>query len=549
MSKLPATGAILAIAVLVAAAPAAQGRRVLVAVERDAHSPAGGAFVGKLPDREPMYAIKVPRGRDPRAFSQQLRMRRGVIAAQPIHRLRLAQQSPVGCVPRPDQPINRIATDTNSLLVDQAATKPIAILDTGVDPGVAEIQGRVLPALEATGSGSSKNLADPDGHGTEVAAVAAASPGLVRGVSPVSQILPVRIFNVTGETSSDIVVKGIGQAVQAGAGVINISAAGALSDATANDKQVLTVAIAQAFNAGVLTVAPMGNEGKSQPDVPGAYPHVLTVGSGTVGGGRDLFSNTGPWIDLLAPGSGLTLPTASGVCESGYAQVNGTSFASPAVAGAVALLQAAKPGIAPQQLFDVVQHAAIDVGATGWDSDSGFGFLDVLDSVSGVLPPKLGNEIDDDIMFAKLKPVIPLKLGKSKLIQDSESAAKDNTDVFRITLKKGEGISANIANKDSNALFSVSLLNRTAGPLDMTNDVTKHVLKDSGGLSPTPFFTARVKKTGTYYVAVETPDPLQDDIDDTTPTDQPYTLKLKRQKPLKKHKKKSSAKKPTTKKH
>jgi hypothetical protein len=186
------------------------------------------------------------------------------------------------------------------------------------------------------------------------------------------------------------------------------------------------------------------------------------------------------------------------------------------------------------------------LGVTGWDQDTGFGLLDVNAAISAATPKLLGNEVDDDVMFAKLKPVVPLKLGKSKLIADTESAAKDNTDVFRIKLKKGEAISANIINKDSNALFSVSLLDRTAGPLDMTNDVTKHILKDSGGLSPTPFFTKRVKSGGTYYIAVETPDTLQDEVDDTTPTSQAYTLKLKRQKPLKKHKttkKKSSSKK------
>jgi hypothetical protein len=252
----------------------------------------------------------------------------------------------------------------------------------------------------------------------------------------------------------------------------------------------------------------------------------------------------------VSPASDITVATPTSVCSSGYAQVKGTSYASPAVAGAAAMVQAVKPGLKAQQIFDIVRQSGSDLGLTGWDQDTGFGLLDVNAAISAATPKLIGNEVDDDIMFAKLKPIIPLMLGKAKLIQDSESAAKDNTDVFRIKLKKGEAISANITNKDSNALFSVSLLDRTAGPLDMTNDVTKHVLKDSGGLSPTPFFTARVKKTGTYYVAVETPDPLQDDIDDTTPTDQPYTLKLKRQKPLKKHKKKSSArKKPTTKKH
>jgi hypothetical protein len=87
----------------------------------------------------------------------------------------------------------------------------------------------------------------------------------------------------------------------------------------------------------------------------------------------------------------------------------------------------------------------------------------------------------------------------------------------------------------------VSLYDRTSGPLDLTNDVTKHMLKDSGGLSPSPFINKRVKKAGTYYIAVETPDTLQDDVDSTTPTDQAYTLKLKRSAAIK-HKKKRKTK-------
>jgi hypothetical protein len=550
MSKLPAAGAILAIAVLAAAAPAAQGRRVLVAVERDAHSPAGGALSGALPDGSPMYLLNVPRGLTAATYASQWSRRPWVIAAQVDHRLALhkAQQTPAGCVPAPSQPDRTIPNQTNAALatIGGAPTKPIAILDTGVDPNAPELAGRVLPDHNVV---SGFEVADQDGHGTEVASVAAGAAGKMQGISPTSPVFSVRIFNSTGNSSSDIVVKGITAAVQNGAGVINISAAGNVADASDQDNQVLTVAIAQAFNAGVLVVAPSGNEGRTQADAPGAYPHVLTAGSGNAGAGRDLFSNSGPWVDLVSPASDITVATPTSVCSSGYARVKGTSYASPAVAGAAAMVQAAKPGLKAQQIFDIVRQAGSDLGVTGWDQDTGFGLLDVSAAVSAATPKLLGNEVDDDIMFAKLKPVIPLKLGKSKLIQDSESAAKDNTDVFRIKLKKGEAISANITNKDSNALFSVSLLDRTAGPLDMTNDVTKHVLKDSGGLSPTPFFTARVKKTGTYYVAVETPDPLQDDIDDTTPTDQPYTLKLKRQKPLKKHKKSSAKKKPTTKKH
>jgi hypothetical protein len=545
MSKLPAAGAILAIAVLAAAAPAAQGRRVLVAVERDAHSPAGGAFSGRLPDGSPTYLLQVPRGVAPVAYARRISQRPHVIAAQVDRRLVLwpAQQSATGCVPAPAQPDRTVATATNAVLADTggAQTKPIAILDTGVDPNVPELAGRVLPDHDVVGG---FNVPDQDGHGTEVASVAAGAPGLVRGVSPTSQVFSVRIFNSTGNSSSDTVVKAISAAVQAGAGVINISAAGSVTDASDQDNAVLTVAIAQAFDAGALVVAPSGNEGKTQPDAPGAYPHVLTVGSGTFSGGRDLFTNTGPWLDLLSPASGITVATPTSVCSSGYADVRGTSFASPAVAGAAAMVQAVKPGLKAQQVFDIVRQAAGDLGLTGWDQDTGFGLLDVSAAVGSATPKLLGNEVDDDIMFARAKPLVPLTLGKAKLIQDSESAAKDNTDVFRIKLKKGEAISASLTTKTANAYFAISLLDSAAGPLDMTNDVTRHIVKDSGGLSPSPFLTKRVKKGGTYYVAVETPDTLQDTVDETTPTDQPYTLKLKRHKAFKKkHKKKPTKKK------
>ena len=66
MTKLPAASAILVIAVLAAAAPAAQGRRVLVAVERDAHSPAAAPSQGTLPDGSPTYLVRAPRGTSPR---------------------------------------------------------------------------------------------------------------------------------------------------------------------------------------------------------------------------------------------------------------------------------------------------------------------------------------------------------------------------------------------------------------------------------------------------------------------------------------------------
>jgi hypothetical protein len=538
MPKLPAAGAIAAIAILAAAAPAAQGRRVLVAVERDAHSPAGGVLSGTLPDGSPTYLVKTPRGTTARAYAHKLEDRPGVIAAQVDRKfwLRPAQQSPTGCTDAPTDPIVGVPAQTGAMQVDPGGpTKPLAILDTGIDPNTPELAGRVLPDHNVVGG---LQVPDQDGHGTEVASIAAGALGKVRGESPSSPVFSVRIFNSSGASSANTVVQAITAAIQNGAGVINISAAGAVADGSDADNQVLITAVAQAFNAGVLIVAPSGNEGKVQADAPGAYPHVLTAGSGNAGSGRDLFSNSGPWVDLVSPANGIVAPTSTNVCASGYALVEGTSFAAPALAGAVAMVQTLRPDLKPQQLFDVMRHAADDVGVPGWDQDTGFGVLDVATAVTTPAPKILGNEVDDDIMFAKNKPVVALKLGRAKRIADSESAAKDNTDVFRVTLKKGELIHADLTTKVIDALFSVTIYDRTAGNLDLTNDVTKHILKDSGGLSSNPFVNKRVAHAGTYYVAVETPDTLQDDVDSTTPTDQAYTLTLKRSKALKKKKKK-----------
>src|SRR5690242_2148627 len=120
MCKLPAAVAVILTTILAAAAPAAQGRRVLVAVERDAHSPAGGVQAGALPDGSPLYLVKVPAGKDADAFAHSLLAERHVIAAQVNHRLQLhrAQQSPTGCVDKPDPPDRSIATATNSELAD-----------------------------------------------------------------------------------------------------------------------------------------------------------------------------------------------------------------------------------------------------------------------------------------------------------------------------------------------------------------------------------------------------------------------------------------------
>src|SRR3954452_9236786 len=125
MTKLPAAGATFVVALLAAAAPAAQGRRVLVAVERDAHSPAGGVLSGALPDGSLTYLVRVPRRLGSASFARRLSRTPGVIAAQVNRRMHTAQQGPAGCGDPPDEPIRSIATSTNAALASvDGVTKP-----------------------------------------------------------------------------------------------------------------------------------------------------------------------------------------------------------------------------------------------------------------------------------------------------------------------------------------------------------------------------------------------------------------------------------------
>ena len=152
------------------------------------------------------------------------------------------------------------------------------------------------------------------------------------------------------------------------------------------------------------------------------------------------------------------------ICPSGYAQVKGTSFASPAVAGAAAMVQAAKPGMKPQQLFDTrpprgqrprARRAGIRTPASASSTSR--------DASRPRRPRSSATRSTTTSCSPSSSPSSRSSSARPKTIKDSESAAKDNTDVFRIKLKKGELISANITTKVTDALFSVSLYDRTAG--------------------------------------------------------------------------------------
>jgi hypothetical protein len=459
------------------------------------------------------------------------------------------------------------ATDTSyaravdALAVNVPDTPPIAVLDTGVDSGATEIGDRLVSPFDAL-AGQPNDGSDVDGHGTQIAGLAAGAPGLIRGVSPTSPIMPVRIYNGDGQSTTDSVVKGITWAVDHGAAAISLSSAAVMSKASDAEVTAFTRAISQAFNRGVVVVAPAGNEGSQDPDIPAALPHVLTVGAIDAGGGRATFSNVGWWVDVMAQGAGVVAPMPKGYCESGYGLGNGTSYAAAAGAGAVALLARLRPELTAQQRIEVLRASARDIQIAGRDAETGHGVLDVAAAVAAPAPAVTDSspEVDDDPYyvrgpFAAAHPT-RLRTSRKAILVGSLSRAKDPADVYPVFLHKGESFVATTAPKSSMSLFSLGIWKSSAGDFDVSTEATKNRVVSTGGFASDPVLRFRVKKGGTYFVSIEVPDLIDEDDEDPSsgdeiPESEGYTLKLSRQKiktrPKAKSKKKSAKKKPSMK--
>src|SRR6266849_2147035 len=193
------------------------------------------------------------------------------------------------------------------------------------------------------------------GHGTMVA-------GIVHLVAPTAQIMPLKAFKVDGTSNLFDIMRAIYFAVDHGAKVIN------MSFSMVNSSPELTRTINYAAGHGVICVSSAGNTGKETLVFPAGYRNVIGVASTNNLDVRSTFSNFGhSLIFMTAPGEGI-ITTYPG---KHYAAGWGTSFSTPFVSGAAALLVQTQLGITPAQAFRVLSHAK------PLSTDLGWGRLDV----------------------------------------------------------------------------------------------------------------------------------------------------------------------------
>lgn len=248
----------------------------------------------------------------------------------------------------------------------------IAVIDTGIS--TAAIAGKNLDVGRNYILPNS-STEDTMGHGTAVAAIIAGSEAAgVTGLCPEAVLVPLVYYSKTGDdkaVKSDLpmLAQIIRDAVDDyGCHVINISSGARVDTPTLRD------AVAWAEQRGVLVVSCAGNDGDGTPYFPGAFPSVLCTG--TVNTGEDgpaLFSNRHSGVDLLAPGVKLTTANLKGEAVT----VNGTSFSTAWVTAAAATLLNTDSTLTPYQLRQLLCGTAQDVCSEGYDTDSGWGIVDL----------------------------------------------------------------------------------------------------------------------------------------------------------------------------
>ncbi|HET7226247.1 MAG TPA: S8 family serine peptidase, partial [Candidatus Eisenbacteria bacterium] len=250
-------------------------------------------------------------------------------------------------------------------------------------------------------------VADSFGHGTTVVGVMAARTNNgatfdTLGVAGVCggdgagnagcRILALKITaGSTGFATDFSITAACIAAVNAGARALNLSFAGEAPS------EVERETFLWALERGCVVVCAAGNHGAFQGDTP-QYPAAyaaegvcIQVGACDALGQRAAFSSYGPGLDVIAPGVGIwttfmTYPSHAGASYPGYVPNSGTSLAAPFGTGTVGLLAAARHELEDTDFQQLLRRTASDVGAPGFDPQTGAGLLDAGAALAAVDP-------------------------------------------------------------------------------------------------------------------------------------------------------------------
>lgn len=294
-----------------------------------------------------------------------------------------------------------------------APTVKIGVVDSGVDYNHEDLKGKVILGRDVV-----NNDADPmddDSHGTHVAGISAANTNNGVGIAGLgfnSQIIAVKVLDGNGDGTMTGAAEGVINAVDLGAQVINLSLGGP------GDVPALKDAINYATTKNVVVVAAAGNDGSSVPGYPGAYEQCICVAATDENDLKTDFSTWGSdWVDVAAPG----IRILSTVPNNGYEEFQGTSMASPVVAGLAGLLRAYAPAASAADIRIAIESTTVNVG-----NFISKGRIDATAALASIIKPV---DMDAFVKSASIYSEGTLPQGRNLLGGSADLKTADNKSV------------------------------------------------------------------------------------------------------------------------
>lgn len=444
--------------------------------------------------------------------------------------------------------------------IENGSSHPVtvAVVDTGILSQHPDLVGKILPGYDFItdptksndGDGRDPDPEDPGDepggqssyHGSHVAGTVAALTNNGKGVAGVSwgaKILPVRVLGVGGGTSADI-IDGILWAAGIDvpraphnnnpAQVINLSLGGKYSCDQAPAYQ-------DAFNRvaaqGAIVAVAAGNDSADASNfTPASCSGVITVGATETRGFRAYYSNYGPRVDIMAPGGDTSVGTINRACgqngdqfcpdgilstikndgsgEYILAFYQGTSMATPHIAGLLALMKSKAPALTATQALDILKRTArplTNTACTGKPSAA----LDKVNPNFPSLQGGRGGDCGDGLVDAQAalqalggsSPDFSLSLSPNSLSLNPGGSASIGVGIIRTNFGGAVGLSLSNAPSGFSGSFSPSSTSDNSSALNLTvsgsvapGSYALTVSGDGGGLTRTASLSVLIQGAG-----------------------------------------------------
>ena len=220
------------------------------------------------------------------------------------------------------------------------------IIDTGIKFDHSDFTGRVIKGIDVI----DKTFVDGNGHGTHVAGTVG---GTIYGIAKAVTLVEVRVLNSRGSGTTSGVIAGIDWVVNnhtTEPAVANMSLGGGVSS-------TLDAAVQKGVADGIVFCVAAGNStADASTSSPARVPEAITVAASDNTDTFASYSNFGPLVDIIAPGTSIT--SDWNTSKTAINTISGTSMATPHVAGIAALYLAKNPGTSPANVQSALKSMA-----------------------------------------------------------------------------------------------------------------------------------------------------------------------------------------------